>query len=142
MTKVRHLLPNRSRLRSAHTALSPGFNLLGQVLPKDFGDQYARSLDMLRIEVEESHGRATIRLEGALSGAWVEELRHCWWDTLACPEHVSVVLEAVSSVDEAGIALLEEMHSGGTILQGQGLMTNYILDQIQKSELDRAGRTV
>ena len=142
MSKGRHLLPNRSLLRLTPAILPPEFNLLDHVLPKHFGTQYACSLDMLRIEVEELHGRATIRLAGALSGAWVEELRHCWWDTLACPEHVNVVLEAVSSVDEAGIALLEEMHSAGTILQGQGLMTNYILDRIQKSERDHAGRAV
>jgi hypothetical protein len=97
---------------------------------------------MLRIDVEELHGRALIRLEGAITGAWVGELRHCWWETLACPEYVTVVLEAVSSVDADGIALLEEMHGAGTVLQGQGLMTTYILQQIQQGERESVGRSV
>lgn len=96
---------------------------------------------MLRIHLEETHGRATIRLEGTLEGDWVRELRQCWWETLACPEHVVVVLEAVTFVDAAGIALLEEMHSAGTALQGHGLMTNYIVEQIRQQEADTVGRS-
>jgi hypothetical protein len=53
-----------------------------------------------------------------------------------------VVLEAVSSVDADGIALLEEMHGAGTVLQGQGLMTTYILQQIQQGERESVGRSV
>jgi anti-anti-sigma regulatory factor len=97
---------------------------------------------MLRITVEEQHGWATIRLEGSLSGPWVQELRQCWWGTLACPEHVVVDLESVTSMDDAGKALLEEMHAAGTQLQGRGLMTNYILEQIQNGSREERERSL
>ncbi len=96
---------------------------------------------MLRITVEEQHGWATLRLEGALAGPWVEELRQCWWGTLACPEHVIVSLESVTSMDEAARSLLAQMHAAGTQLQGRGLMTQYILEQIQNSSPEDSGRT-
>ena len=97
---------------------------------------------MLRITVEEQHGWATIHLEGALSGPWVEEVRQCWWGTLACPEHVVVDLESVTSMDEAARALLAEMHAAGSQLHGRGLMTNYILEQIQHASREDAERTL
>ena len=97
---------------------------------------------MLRITVEEEHGWATIQLEGRLAGAWVAELRQCWWGTLACPEHVIVNLESVTSMDEAGRALLAEMYAAGTQLHGRGLMTNYILEQIQNGSQDDTGRSL
>ncbi len=97
---------------------------------------------MLRINVNEQHGRATIRLEGTLAGPWVEELRQCWWETLACPEHVVIDLKSVTSMDAAGQALLQEMHSAGTALQGRGLMTSYVLEQIQQNGADDSRRSV
>jgi hypothetical protein len=89
---------------------------------------------MLRITVEEQRGWATIQLEGTLAGPWVDELYQCWWGTLACPEHVVVNLESVTSVDDAGKALLQKMHAAGTQLHGRGLMTSYILEQIRGSQ--------
>lgn len=97
---------------------------------------------MLRITVEEQHGWATIHLEGTLCGPWVEELRQCWWGTLACPEQVVVDLEAVTSMDESAKSLLEEMHAAGTQLHGRGLMTNYILEQIQNESRENRGRSL
>lgn len=97
---------------------------------------------MLRITVEEQHGWATMHLEGSLSGPWVDEVRQCWWGTLACPEHVIVDLESVTSMDEPGRALLSEMHAAGTQLHGRGLMTNYILEQIQNASRDDSERSL
>ena len=97
---------------------------------------------MLRITVEEQHGWATIHLEGTLSGPWVEEARRCWWDTLACPEQVMVDLESVTSMDDMGRALLAEMHRAGTQLHGRGLMTNYILEQIQNGSRQDGQRSL
>jgi hypothetical protein len=97
---------------------------------------------MLRITVEEHHGWATIQLEGRLAGPWVEELHQCWWGTLACPEQVIVNLESVTSMDDAGKALLQKMHAAGTQLQGRGLMTNYILEQIQRGSQEKSERSL
>ncbi len=97
---------------------------------------------MLRTTVEEQHGWATLRLEGALAGPWVEELRRCWWGTLACPEQVVVNLESVTSMDHAARCLLEEMYAAGTRLQGGGVMTQYILEQIQSGSREATGRSI
>lgn len=97
---------------------------------------------MLRITVQEQHGWATIQLEGELAGPWVAELRQVWWETLACPEQVVVNLESVTSMDESGRALLQEMHAAGTQLHGRGLMTNYILEQIQNGSPTESERSL
>jgi hypothetical protein len=97
---------------------------------------------MLRITVEEQHGWATINLEGTLCGPWVDEVRRCWWETLACPEQVTVDLESVTSMDDRGRALLAEMHRAGTQLHGRGLMTNYILEQIQSASREGGERSL
>lgn len=89
---------------------------------------------MLKITEEERRGWATLRLEGALAGPWVQELERCWLETRVCPEQVVVDLGAVTSVDAEGKALLLEMHTAGTQLQGGGIMVSYILEQIQQQE--------
>jgi anti-anti-sigma regulatory factor len=95
---------------------------------------------MLRITVEEQHGWATIHLEGTLSGPWVDEVRRCWFETLSCPEQVVMDLESVTSMDDMARALLVEMHRAGTQLHGRGLMTNYILEQIQNASREDGER--
>lgn len=88
---------------------------------------------MLRITVEEKHGWATIRVEGALDGLWVKELEQCWEATLVSPDRVLVDLSDVRSMDAAGVDLLHSMHEAGTQLRAKGLLTNYIVEQIQQN---------
>ena len=97
---------------------------------------------MLRITVEEQHGWATIHLEGTLSGPWVDEVRRCWFETLACPEQVIVDLEWVTAMDDRARALLAEMHRAGTQLHARGLMTHYILEQIQSASREDGERSL
>lgn len=89
---------------------------------------------MLRITVEEKRGWATIRLEGGLAGPWVNELRQCWEATLVSQDQIVMDLSEVRSIDSAGIDLLQAMHSAGTQLRGRGLLTNYIVEQIQQQQ--------
>ncbi|PYX95954.1 MAG: hypothetical protein DMG71_07580 [Acidobacteria bacterium] len=88
---------------------------------------------MLRITVTQHGDSAIIRLEGKLIDAWVEELRRCWRETLAQAEGRKIVadLGAVSFVDAPGQRLLREMHLAGTTLVGRGVLTRYLLDQIE-----------
>jgi anti-anti-sigma regulatory factor len=72
----------------------------------------------------------------------VDVVRRCWWETLACPEQVIVDLESVTSMDDMGRALLAEMHRAGTQLHGRGLMTNYILEQIQSTSREDGERSI
>ena len=70
---------------------------------------------MLRITVVESSRIAvTLRLEGRLTGPWVEELRMAC-DVHSSPDDVQLSLELadISFADAAGIALLRELRSRG-----------------------------
>ena len=74
---------------------------------------------MLRVTVIESSESAVIlRVEGRITGAWVQELRS------ACEAHnftddvqVSLELAEVSFADAAGIELLKELRSRGVGLE-------------------------
>jgi ABC-type transporter Mla MlaB component len=86
---------------------------------------------MLRITVREEHGRATLKLEGNLSGPWVGELERCWQETMFCPEHITIDLSGVRSFDTQAKTLLREMHDAGSQLRGSGPLTSYIVEEIQ-----------
>ena len=69
---------------------------------------------MLRVTVVESSRSAIIlRVEGRLTGSWVEELRRAC--DLQTPDEVQLSLELadVSFADASGIVLLKELRSRG-----------------------------
>jgi ABC-type transporter Mla MlaB component len=70
---------------------------------------------MLRITVVESSKIAvTLRVEGRITGPWVEELRTaCNVHTVPDNVQLSLELADVSFADAAGIALLKELRSRG-----------------------------
>ena len=85
---------------------------------------------MLRITVVESSKTAvTLRVEGRITGPWVEELRTaCNMHTV--PDHVQLSLDLadISFADAAGIELLKELGS-----RGVGLIrtTPYLAEQLK-----------
>ena len=88
---------------------------------------------MLRITVREERGRATLKLEGNLSGPWVDELERCWHETMFCPEHITIDLTGVRMFDARAKSVLREMHCAGSQLQGSGTLTSYIVEEIQEA---------
>jgi anti-anti-sigma factor len=71
---------------------------------------------MLRISQSASEneaGRTCLRLEGQITGPWVEELRRVCTKTLGnnglSTEHLVIDLAGVSFLDAAGIALVQEL---------------------------------
>lgn len=70
---------------------------------------------MLRITVVESNARAvTLRVEGRVTGPWVEALRtSCSLHTDRDPIQLHLELEDVSFADAAGIAYLKELQGEG-----------------------------
>jgi ABC-type transporter Mla MlaB component len=86
---------------------------------------------MLRITVSEERGRATLKLEGNLSGPWVNELERCWQETMFCPEYITIDLSGVRTFDTQGKSLLREIHNAGSQLRGSGPLTSYIVEEIQ-----------
>ncbi|MGA2535561.1 MAG: hypothetical protein ABSF53_06070 [Terracidiphilus sp.] len=70
---------------------------------------------MLRITVVESTKMAvTLRVEGRITGPWVEELRTaCNVHSLPDEVQLSLELTDISFADTAGIALLRELRARG-----------------------------
>ncbi len=93
---------------------------------------------MLRITVREERGWATLRVEGLLVGPWVAELQRCWQDTLVSPDQIVVDLDDLLFMDRGARALLEQMHAAGTRLHARGLLTGYIVEQIQAGDSSTA----
>lgn len=85
---------------------------------------------MLRITVEDES--QTLRLEGRLAGAWVAELERAWQKSIGA-EHraVTVDLEEVTFIDEAGKGLLNRMAEEGAELKAAAPLTRCICDEIR-----------
>jgi ABC-type transporter Mla MlaB component len=80
---------------------------------------------MLRIHVEETQNpdRVTLRLEGKLIQPWVHELGKTWLALIQSspwPPSIRADLNAVSYVDEDGMALLTSLYLAGCELVGSG----------------------
>jgi len=87
---------------------------------------------MLRVttNVEEGQGKVTLKLEGKLSGPWVEEFERCWSSTAGKWKQVVVELAGVTFIDTKGKCLLARIHGQGAKLVGTGLMTKSIIEEI------------
>jgi len=95
---------------------------------------------MLRITFQEDPEGITVKLEGKLSGPWVEELERSWAEHPARPSgQVTVDLSDVTYIDPKGKRLLARMMGKGIYLQGTQLMTRYIIDEIRRAGI-RPGR--
>ena len=73
---------------------------------------------MLRITVVESSEIAvTLRVEGRITGPWVEELRTvCNVHTSSDDVQLSLDLADIAFVDTAGVSLLKELRSRGIVV--------------------------
>ena len=73
---------------------------------------------MLRITLHDSARELRFKLEGKLSGPWVEELRQCWRtaSSTTAGRSTSLDLSDVDFVDAEGQSLLSEMHRQGVRL--------------------------
>ncbi len=72
---------------------------------------------MLKIARIERPGTGCIlRLEGRVIGPWVEELRRCCEEALACSPSVALDLSGVSFVDRPGIPVLQGFRARGVAL--------------------------
>ena len=76
---------------------------------------------MLRISpASATNGGATLRLEGEISGPWVEELRKECIRVVSAEvqDRTELVLDlaGVSSIDAAGLALFRELSTRGVVM--------------------------
>lgn len=97
---------------------------------------------MLRITTDANGRRITLRLEGRLTGEFVQELERCWTATKKdWPQmRLSVDLYGLSWFDEPGAALLNRMASQGVKLEPYGnLLMSALVEQIMRSAIDESG---
>jgi len=85
---------------------------------------------MLKITTDTDAGRTIFKLEGRLTGPWVEELKTCWQKAVAEKQQVGVALNEVTFIDVAGRKLLADMHRQGVELTATGCMTKAIIERI------------
>ena len=86
---------------------------------------------MLRITVLDE--LQTLKLEGRLAGPWVAELEKCWQRmTGAHRRPLTVDLDGVTFIDEAGKSLLQHLADQGTALKAAAPLTRCICDQIRE----------
>jgi ABC-type transporter Mla MlaB component len=73
---------------------------------------------MLRITLHDSARELRFKLEGKLSGPWVEELHQCWRTAASTTAGriTSLDLSEVDFVDADGQSLLSDMHRQGVRL--------------------------
>ena len=88
--------------------------------------------DMLRITTENKRGKTVLSVEGRLAGPWVAALEQCWRELYAATprQKFSVNLCGVSFIDNAGKALLKEMHRCGGELTAEGCLNQAIVKEI------------
>jgi outer membrane protein len=87
---------------------------------------------MLRITTTDVGEKVTLRLEGKLSGPWVEEFERCWRMSTDIYKKKGLVvdLSGVTFADPAGKKLLCSISSQGAQLIGSGLVPKSLIDEI------------
>ena len=88
---------------------------------------------MLRITVKENSEAVVLKLEGRLTGPWVEELGHLWEQTAPGlnERKLSLDLRETTFADAGGIRVLQAIYSqtGARILAGTP-WTQYLADEV------------
>ena len=80
----------------------------------------------------------TLKLEGKLSGPWVDEAAKVWSVVVGgtAAKDVVVDLSGVTFIDKEGKKLLGQMLGQGAQLRDGRLMTRYILNQLAQEAKD------
>lgn len=91
---------------------------------------------MLKITLHDSAGELRFRLEGRLSGAWVDELRQCWLTAQSTTGKRKTILDLgeVDYVDADGQALLHDMHQHGVVLKAVTPLIRQLIQEIEQPE--------
>jgi anti-anti-sigma regulatory factor len=90
---------------------------------------------MLRITIDKNVRTTTLRVEGRLTGLWVDELERAWRAvaTDSADGRVAVDLTDVTFVGEEGKQLLETMYAEGVKLKASGCVTRRLVEEIGHS---------
>lgn len=91
---------------------------------------------VLRITTRTIAGDLALFVEGKLAGPCVSELEKCWRCAVAGESPVPAVvdLSGVSFIDSHGKQLLTQMHAQGIKLVANGLMSKFMIDEIERGK--------
>lgn len=92
---------------------------------------------MLKITSEKNRNSVRLRLEGSLTGPWVDELEHEWRTTRPA-EGIPLVVDLtnVTFVGEDGKLLLKQMWREGAQLIATGCCIGHLVEEITQSQPD------
>ena len=82
---------------------------------------------MLRVTPIRHERATTLKLEGSLSGPWVDVLRKCWAELAEAHTPVDVDLRGLNFLDSSGAALLLDMERSGFRNFGSSAFINDVL---------------
>jgi hypothetical protein len=90
---------------------------------------------MLRITIDKNCRATNLRVEGRLTGPWVDELERVWRTVNPDPNdgRVAVDLTDVTFVGEEGKKLLEMMYAEGAKLKASGCVNQRLVEEIGQS---------
>ncbi|WP_263358594.1 hypothetical protein [Acidicapsa ligni] len=90
---------------------------------------------MLRINVDSEIDQVSIKLEGSITGIWVDELESAWRSANAQRDSrpLRLDLRDIDHIDKAGSYLLALFHCFGTELIASGVL---MIDIVQSIEHD------
>jgi len=86
---------------------------------------------MLRITVQRNDNLVTLKLEGKLSGAWVDELERAWLTANDRTRPMHVDLSGVTFVGEGGKKVLGWIFEQGATLHATDCMNRSIIEEVQ-----------
>ena len=90
---------------------------------------------MLKISVENEAKAVTVKLEGSVTGPWVDELKKVW-SSLTAPGSKSlfVDLRGITHVSPAGKQVLSEMHrQSGAEFIADSPLTKHFADEARRT---------
>ena len=88
---------------------------------------------MLRITTDCCKDTVRLRLEGRLTGPWVQELEHCWMELSSGQRKGAVVdLAGVIAIGEDGRPLLVTMWEQGAVFHATNCLTRSIVENITR----------
>lgn len=92
-----------------------------------------RIIAMMKVTQIQEGDQLMIRVEGRLSGPWVEELERSWSQAAAAQgaARIQVELAGVSFIDDAGKQLLRKIHGAGTRILAAGCLTRAIVEEVE-----------
>lgn len=88
----------------------------------------------MRITFYKDRETLTLKLEGSLTGSWVEEFKGCWQaaNDIKNIQRISLDLSEVTFVDDAGKQALALMHQAGSEISNTNILTKYIAEEIRE----------